>query len=75
MEVYGQTKQNRKLQTDRKPHILGDKCPGDTQRKLGKDWNLLPPNVNFSSLCSYYNKISLAYKKYPLGANTMTLPI
>lgn len=62
-------------QIDRKPHILGDKFPGDRQRKLGKDWNLLPLNVNFSSLYSYYSKISLAYKKYPLGANTVTLPI
>ena len=27
----------RNLLTDRKPHLLGDKCPGSKQRKVGKD--------------------------------------
>ena len=36
----GQTKK-KNLQTDKKPHILGDKCPGSRQRKVRKGRNLL----------------------------------
>ena len=53
----------------------GEKCPGGRQRKVGQGRSLLHPNVTCCSLCSHYNKISLADKKYPSCTNAMTLPI
>ena len=38
----------------------GNKCPGGRQRKVGKGRISSVPNVTFCSLCSHYNKISLA---------------
>ena len=54
--VHVQTKSNN-LQTDRKPHLLGGKCPGGRQRKVGKRRNLLCSYVTCWSFCSHYNKI------------------
>lgn len=59
----GQTKKSRDLWTDLKPRLLGDKCPGDRQRKLEKDRNLLHPNATCGSVCRDYNKTSLTDKK------------
>ena len=73
--VLGQTKKSRNLQTDRKPHTLGDKCPRGRQRKVGKGGNLQHLNVTFCSLCPHYNKISLADKKFPSCTQAMTLPV
>ena len=64
---------NLQTQTDRKPHTLGDECPGSRQRKVEKDENLLNPNINLYSLRSHYNKISLTDKKYPSCSEDITL--
>ena len=53
----------------------GNKRPGDRQRKVRKGGNLLPLNVTCCSLCSHYNKISIADKKYPSRTDAMTLLI
>ena len=63
--VHGQAKKSMNPQTDSKPHIWGDKCPGGRLGKVGKSGNLQPPNVTFCSLCFHYNKISLECKKCP----------
>ena len=39
--IHRQTKESRNLQTDRKPHILGDKDLNSRQTKVGKDGDLL----------------------------------
>ena len=68
------SKKSKNLQTDRKPHILGDKGPECRPRKVGKDGNLWCPSITCCSLFSHYNKISLSDKKYPSGTDTMTVP-
>ena len=72
------TDKSRNLQTDRKPHILSDMCPGCRQRKVTKGGNLLGRNVTCCSLSSRYYKISftkLADKMLPSRTNAMTLRI
>ena len=54
--VHVQTK-SRNLQTARKPHLLGGKCPGGRQRKVGKGGSLLCSYVTCWLFCSHYNKI------------------
>ena len=38
--IHSQEKESRNLQTDRKPHILGDKYLNSRQAKVGKDEDL-----------------------------------
>lgn len=70
---------SRNFQNDRKPYILGcvacPECPEGRQRKVGNGRSFWWPNTTFCSLCPYYNKISLADKKFPSCTNAMTLPI
>lgn len=72
--VLGQTKKSRTFQTAKKPHILGDKCPGGKERQTGKGGNLQHLNGNFCSLCPFYNKLNLADKKFPSYTDATTLP-
>ena len=52
----------------------GGEYPRGRQRKVGKDGALWHLTVNFCSLYSYYNKISLAEKKFPSCTDSLTLP-
>ena len=69
-----QTKSNN-LQTDRKPHLLGGKCPGGRQRKVGKRRNLLCSYVTcwsfflthlFNVFDLVFNRKEYVYKSHPL---------
>lgn len=61
------------METDTKQHLMGNKCL-EADKNMGKD-ECFKFNVICCSLCSHYNKISLAGKKFPSCTDAVTLLI
>ena len=64
--VHRQTKESRNLQTDRKPHILGDNAPV-ADKEGGEGRHFLRSNVTLCSLHSH-SQVALVVKNPPANA-------